>query len=669
LDDAVSTEKPTAPPTAVAAAAAPEPTPEDRARARIFRLYLTCGVSTALLFASFHPIDAGMLAWIALVPLLVVCIRETRRAAFALAYFTTMLYHLVGLAWIALCAPPGWLVTTFLEGFYGIAAIAFARFARRKRIPLTLALPPFWVVTELVRGSLFPFIRFPWLLLGHTQHARTTLIQLLDITSVYGLTFLVVLVNAFVADVVLFLLDARDRGEQPSPADARRFALLGLFPTLAIAAALVYGVVRPPQVERALEPGPRVLAVQVDLPQSVKDAEDRTEKVANDNLRLTREAWATARRDEKPDVIVWSETMWPWPLNTERPDERTFVESVVKLLDRRKPGYGQMVLRKDRELFAIARDTGAHMIVGAVDRGPLRDFGLHPIERVDADALLKKLMKEGILDENDAESIRRRFGAGATSWDVIAAFFDGAPENAAMRRRITNVALDLNPLPPEHNSVFHITSDGRVAERYDKTNLVPASEFIPGKDSTVFRWFYDLVKTFVPPEFVTFEPGRGPVLMRVRSRDGQEWPMAPDLCFEVSFPELLRESVRQGALVHVCPSNDAWFERSAEIDLAYDQSIYRAIEGRRAVVRCVNRGMTMLVDPLGRTKIAYGQDAQQGRSAMHVEATINENATTTRLETIYVRVGDLFAWLCVVASFIIIIIGWRRPSVAKAVAV
>lgn len=671
MEDASAGEKPdVAVEPAAPSAPAPAPTPapeepslEELARRRAFKLYATCAASVALLFASFHPIDAGLLAWVALVPFLVVGIRETRAAAFALAYFTMFLAHLVGLAWIALCAPPGWIATVFLEGFYGIFAIALARLFHRARIPLALALPPAWVALELLRGSVTPFIRFPWLLLGHTQHARTTLIQVLDVTSVYGLTLLVVLVNAFLADVLLFVLERRDRGEEPTPREACRFALLGLAPMLAIAAALVYGTVRAPQVERALEKGPRVLAVQVDIPQSVKDAEDRTELVAERNLALTIEACAKMPRGEKPDVIVWSETMWPWPINTERPDEAAFVECVAKRLDRRRDGYGQLVLRKDRELFAIPRRYDAHLIVGSVDRGSLRDFLLHPIERVDPDVLLAKCLKRGVLVETEVDAIRGQLGGRAPAWDVLASFFGGAPEHASKRRRITEVALELNPLPEEHNSVYQITPEGRVVARYDKINLVPASEFIPGKHSTVLRWFYDLVKTFVPPEFVTFEPGKGPVLMTVRGKDGKEWKLAPNICFEISFPELLRESVRRGADIHVCPSNDAWFEKSAEIDLAYDQSVFRAIESRRAVVRCVNRGITMLVDPLGRTTQAIGEDPKHpelGRTPLHVEATIDTHATTTRLETFYVRFGDVFAWTCSVAALALIIIGSVR---------
>ena len=90
-----------------------------------------------------------------------------------------------------------------------------------------------------------------------------------------------------------------------------------------------------------------------------------------------------------------------------------------------------------------------------------------------------------------------------------------------------------------------------------------------------------------------------------------EFKLSPNICFEISFPELLRRGTAAGADVHVCPANDAWFVRggrgakgarvtkTAEIDLARAHSVFRAIENRRSVVRCVNRGVSLCVDPTG----------------------------------------------------------------------
>ena len=98
------------------------------------------------------------------------------------------------LAWARRFPPnksEGWLLTSFLEGFYGIALVCGALWIRRRTgLPLLLALPVLGMALEWIRGN-FPWIAFPWLLWGHSQHARGTLIQIADLGSVYAVSGLV----------------------------------------------------------------------------------------------------------------------------------------------------------------------------------------------------------------------------------------------------------------------------------------------------------------------------------------------------------------------------------------------------------------------------------------------------------------------------------------------
>ena len=49
----------------------------------------------------------------------------------------------------------------------------------------------------------------------------------------------------------------------------------------------------------------------------------------------------------------------------------------------------------------------------------------------------------------------------------------------------------------------------------------------PGKGSAAFGWFYRFVKLFVPPGFVTFEPGTGPKLMELAREP--HWKLSVDM--------------------------------------------------------------------------------------------------------------------------------------------
>src|SRR5438046_1691920 len=61
---------------------------------------------------------------------------------------------------------------------------------------------------------------FAWYLLGYSQHRFDTLIQLADVTGVYGLSFLLVAVNALVFEWLYRLAAVRwliGQGEEPAP--------------------------------------------------------------------------------------------------------------------------------------------------------------------------------------------------------------------------------------------------------------------------------------------------------------------------------------------------------------------------------------------------------------------------------------------------------------------
>lgn len=587
------------------------PDAEEAAKHRLLVLYLATGASALLFFASFHPIDEGLLAWVCLVPLFFFALRETTRAALVMGYAATFLGHLTGLAWIALVTAPGWLMTTFLEGFYTAAIIWVVRRVReRLGWSVTLVLPPLWVAGEYSRGAHLAFIKFPWLLLGQTQHARSNLIQIADLASCYGIGFLVVLVNAFLIDALLLWDERRAAGRSLEPADVRRLARLGAWPLGLLLLANVYGAIRSAQVESSLRPdAPKVLAVQTDIPQDVKEAGATAREMADMNFNLTRSALAGLKEKDLPDAIIWTETTWPWQVNVDYPDFRRFDHYLVapynKAWPSNAPGReaaGDLMRRKTQELFQLVEQEKCDLLVGAVDRG-------EPETIFTKDAIL-------------------------------------------------------------HNSVYQIAPGPNgtaiVKERYDKCNLVPASEGIPGQ-GTAFDFFYKLVKKFVPEGFVTFEAGKGPHIMTLAREP--HWKLSTDICFEVSFPELVAEGTRQGADVLVCPSNDGWFHTkadlaSAEINLAYDHAQLRAIESRRGMVRVVNRGVTCILDPLGRlvdqvegtTRTRTGERV---RSNLHIEGTLLARVPTTSLTTVYVAVGDLFAWLTWIATGVIVFATFR----------
>ena len=167
--------------------------------------------SSLLLIMSFPRIDQSFFAWVALIPLLYAVEGKGVYRTFLLGWLCGFVFHVGLLYWIVvvtttygkLVYPLGILVMLLLVSYLSLyfgSALAIARFIQKNTsIKLTASLPFIWVTMEYLRSFLLS--GFPWENLGYSQYHSLLLIQCADITGVYGISFLIVFVNA-----TLFLL-------------------------------------------------------------------------------------------------------------------------------------------------------------------------------------------------------------------------------------------------------------------------------------------------------------------------------------------------------------------------------------------------------------------------------------------------------------------------------
>ena len=113
------------------------------------------------------------------------------------------------------------------------------------------------------------------------------------------------------------------------------------------------------------------------------------------------------------------------------------------------------------------------------------------------------------------------------------------------------------------------------------------------------------------------------------------------ICYESAFEDLPRTYRRLGADYLVNITNDAWFGRTSAPSQHASHLVLRAIETRMGVARAANSGISEFVDPLGR---AY--DATE----LGTEATVVDHLRTSRVTTLYVRLGDWVGTLVVIAT-------------------
>ncbi len=221
-----------------------------------------------------------------------------------------------------------------------------------------------------------------------------------------------------------------------------------------------------------------------------------------------------------------------------------------------------------------------------------------------------------LLEDNPELLARITARAGATSYLV------GAPRAVPTA---TGAVLRTSAL---------LVDAGGVRARYDKRQLLPFAETMPalrGAGRAVPRGF---------------APGEGTaVLIAGDARLGLL------LCHEALFPALARAAVREGAELLVNLSNDSWFPPGAGPRQHFAFGRLRAVESRRALVRAANGGVTAIVLPDGSTPIATDG------TTPGLEIAAVPRLTTL---TVYTRLGDLFAWTCLIGAVAVAVVGHGR---------
>jgi len=233
-----------------------------------------------------------------------------------------------------------------------------------------------------------------------------------------------------------------------------------------------------------------------------------------------------------------------------------------------------------------------------------------------------------------------RAGADVVGWSETAVVCDALDEESILddARRLAaeekvyialglGVAdLDAMKRAPEQpfvkNKVILITPDGSPGWEFMKSHLVTG----------------DI-------EARTSIPGDGR-LQYAATRFGS---ITGAVCYDLDYPDLSRDAGREGATLMVAPSNDWPQIKGLHADVAQ----FRAVENGFSLLRPTSNGLSIAVDPLGR--VSGRVDYFMGdRDALFAQVPAGG------CFTVYSRVGDLFAWLCVVGLVVVTVVGIRR---------
>ena len=209
------------------------------------------------------------------------------------------------------------------------------------------------------------------------------------------------------------------------------------------------------------------------------------------------------------------------------------------------------------------------------------------------------------------------------------------------------------------NSAYLLAPDGQLLGRYDKHHLVPFGEYIPFKSS--FLSFLDKLVEGIGD----FEPGTGPTVLTLTPKPksataGTAGTMTlrpinfgVAICYEVIFPNLVRQFAANGAEFLVTVTNDAWFGPSAAASQHFSMVVLRSVENHLAFARSANTGISGFIDPFGRIVEA---------TPIFTEQAVKATMQVWRPYTFYSRHGDVFAYGCAIICALLFLFGIFRSK-------
>jgi apolipoprotein N-acyltransferase len=542
-----------------------------------WKLWAAAGFSAVLLELPFPlagplPVWRSVSAWFGLVPLLWALLspesvdqpRPLRRG-FLLGYLCGVLWFAGNCYWVRdtmlrygdmpLLAPTLLLIGYSLVlgtyfGLFGWGVVLVRRATGSTRLALAFA-PFLWAALELAAARI---TSVPWDQLGYSQVDNALVNQLAPWTGVYGISFVLVGVNALLAGG---LLESR-----PHIGHRDRTILRATGVLLMIAGAAGVSIT-PPQ------PAPAATAVLI-----------------------------------QPNLDVAADNLWS------------------------RPGEWE---RHIAEFKRLAGEQCKTYIAGIPQTGALQGEIICPPYPTHPDLV--------VWPESPAPFIEQdaRFQQALAS----------IAREAQAPLVVGNVGMDFSVEEQrwrDYNSALVVGADGARVGRYDKIHLVPFGEYIPFKNLLFFA-------RKLTGRVSEFSRGEERKVFRL---NGHRYGVF--ICYESVFADEVRHFAQLGAEVLVNISDDGWYGDTSAPWQHLNMARMRAIENRRWLLRDTNNGITAVIDPYGRVRQSiprHQTDALPAGYAFRSDVTF------------YTAHGDVFGWLCVLLSFVVVAWSGRKLLLAK----
>lgn len=286
------------------------------------RIFL-CLFSALFLFLSFPKCDFSFLSWFALVPLLLAIKNGSLKSALILSWISGTFFFLGVFSWVNYANGVTWLHFSIMGLYLGLYFLIFGLclhiISKRGQLPFVIFVPPLFVAIEYLRAHA-GFVAQPMNLLGYTQHQNLSLIQMASFTGVYGVSFVIVLANAAITDLIVYWVQHKRRiptsspsplpswgGEDKSEGVPRR-SYNPLYGGLVVFCIVLFLWIIGSQILARESSGKplSVAVVQGNIPPELKWKRQYREQIISKYESLSGEA-----SKSRPQLIVWPEASTP----------------------------------------------------------------------------------------------------------------------------------------------------------------------------------------------------------------------------------------------------------------------------------------------------------------------------------------------------------------------
>ncbi|MFH1564091.1 MAG: apolipoprotein N-acyltransferase [Nitrospirota bacterium] len=274
-------------------------------------------LSAILLILIILPLNLGILAWIALVPLFI-SLNKIKKAK--TAFFIGLLVGIITYSglfyWV--CSFKIWVFLVIVATFSSFMAI-FCYFTKvvwqRKNPCLSILFPPFlWLTLQYLYDIIPTGLGGFWANLGYSQINYLRLLQIIDITGIPFITFLIVGINSIICFSILpyFRKTALKLGV---------IGLIGLIGLIGYSSRGVTSDRGATSIEKAKEI--KVACIQANFYQSWQWRKTHVDEILETYTKLTRQA----KKKFDPEFILWPE----YAISTDLLHNPIYYEKLSKL--------------------------------------------------------------------------------------------------------------------------------------------------------------------------------------------------------------------------------------------------------------------------------------------------------------------------------------------------